>query len=90
MLRIIIAFCGALVVAACSNNYGDCDQERDWDLRIKACTAIIGKGGGAPQKLAAAFINRGVAYTKKGDYDSAIADFDKAMEFGPKIATVLL
>ncbi len=36
--------------------------------------------------LAAAYVNRGVAYLLKGDHDSAIADFIKAIELDPTYA----
>jgi tetratricopeptide (TPR) repeat protein len=37
-------------------------------------------------KFAAAYNNRGLAYTAKGDYDRSIADFDQAIRLDPKFA----
>src|ERR1700730_15843779 len=46
------------------------------DERIAACSKVI--RGNA--KATWAYINRGVAYARKGDYDKAIADETKAIE----------
>ena len=37
-------------------------------------------------KDAEAYINRGNAYSKKGQYDKAISDYSKAIEINPKYA----
>src|SRR5262245_24444395 len=37
-------------------------------------------------KLAVPYINRGNVYVAKGDYELAIADYTKALEFDPKSA----
>ena len=50
------------------------------DERIAACSKVI--RGNA--KATWAYINRGVAYEKKGDYDKAIADETKAIEINPR------
>lgn len=52
------------------------------DLVIKGCTAWI-ETGKAP---AAAYVQRGNAYTRNKDYDRAIADFNQAMQLDPKFA----
>jgi tetratricopeptide (TPR) repeat protein len=49
------------------------------DERIVACSKVI--RGNA--KATWAYINRGVAYARKGDYDKAIADETKAIEINP-------
>ncbi len=38
-------------------------------------------------KSASAYNNRGVAYKNKGEYDRAIADYDKAISLNPKYAS---
>jgi tetratricopeptide (TPR) repeat protein len=37
----------------------------------------------------AAFYNRALAYTDKGEYDHALADFGVVLQFNPKSALVL-
>jgi len=48
-----------------------------------------GAEGGAAGR-AEAYLNRGVAYAKKGDLDRAIADFTKAIELRPGLAKVYI
>jgi tetratricopeptide (TPR) repeat protein len=52
-----------------------CLDQKAGDVRIEACSRVIGT---TPQD-AAAYYNRGATYQQKGDLDSAIADFSKAI-----------
>jgi tetratricopeptide (TPR) repeat protein len=56
------------------------------DLQIKGCTAVIATGPIAGNNLAKAYYNRGIAYAGKGEYDSAIADYDQTIRLSPKNA----
>jgi len=49
------------------------------DARIGACTTFIQARPDSTAALAIAYNNRGNAYTAKGDYDSAISDFDQSI-----------
>jgi tetratricopeptide (TPR) repeat protein len=60
----------------------DCNQHRDQDLSMRACTALIGQD----PRNAMAYYNRGAAHGAKKDYDAAIADFTKAIEINPQFA----
>ena len=60
-------------------------QQIDWcglkgsptnDQQIDGCTAFIQSNWYIGDSLAAAFYNRGNAYSRKGQYDLAIRDFD--------------
>jgi tetratricopeptide (TPR) repeat protein len=57
------------------------------DVVIGGCTAEIQAGQDAPQKLATAFNNRGVAYRLKGEYDRALQDYEQAIRLNPNSAT---
>ena len=68
-----------------ARDYGSGDRlmtQHDWDKMIADMTAYIEKN---PQS-AAAYINRGAAYHKKGAFDEAIADYTKATELQPNFA----
>lgn len=58
-------------------------------LRIEGCTATIRSGRQSGENLSWAFYNRGIAYTKKAQYDRAIADFDEALKLDPDSAVAL-
>ncbi|MGH6977268.1 MAG: tetratricopeptide repeat protein, partial [Stellaceae bacterium] len=53
------------------------------DLKIGACTAIIQARGESDKNRNAAFYNRGTAFSAKGQYDRAIADFSQALKLDP-------
>jgi tetratricopeptide (TPR) repeat protein len=64
-------------------------QQEDWcwgsrvvtaDQTISGCTAVINSGKYTGQNLTLAVWIRGKAYTKKGQYDRAIQDYDLAIK----------
>jgi tetratricopeptide (TPR) repeat protein len=59
--------------------------------RIEGCTALIeGAGGGmSPYKLAEVYGMRALAYSVKGDYATAIKDYDVAITLRPDYAVAL-
>ncbi len=58
------------------------------DIRIVACTRNIQSGRFTGPNLAVAFMNRGLAYKKKGQWDRAIADYSAAIRLKPGDAQV--
>jgi tetratricopeptide (TPR) repeat protein len=64
----------------------DCNQQEDANRRIKGCSQFIIEQSADKEGLAAAYINRGNAYQSKGEYDRAIADYNKVIELNPKRA----
>jgi tetratricopeptide (TPR) repeat protein len=83
MLRSVMA--AGLVLAssaALADSRSDCLDNKDHDLRIKGCSAIIQHN----PKDVVAYHNRGDAYGLKGDFDHAIADYTKAIEINPDYA----
>src|SRR5262245_15177418 len=83
MLR-VFAIAGLLLLStsAWGDSKSDCLDNKNHDLRIKGCTAIIKLN----PKDAIAYHNRGEAFSHKGDVDRAIADYNKAIEFNPNYA----
>jgi tetratricopeptide (TPR) repeat protein len=54
--------------------------------RIAACTALIAAAKDAPQDVATALVNRGIAYYYVNKMPLAFADFDRAIALDPKNA----
>src|SRR5450631_2966463 len=59
------------------------------DEVLKACTAAIESGLLSETNRRAAFNDRGIAHRNKDDFDSAIADFNMALEINPNDDKVL-
>jgi tetratricopeptide (TPR) repeat protein len=57
----------------------DCRQNRDADLRVRACSALIGRNA----RSGWAYANRAAGYFMQGDDDRAIADCNKALQLNP-------
>jgi len=66
-------------LSECSNTF-----DHPPDHRIHVCTQLIeGAKDLSIRERAAAYYSRGVAYTEKGDFGSAIADHNKYVELNP-------
>jgi len=88
-MRLILILVALIVIAipalaeTRSENVDGCNlvsgDPGDLDKQIKACTALIESGRETQNDLASAYSNRGQAYGRKGLYNSAIADFNKAL-----------
>lgn len=68
-----------------NENLRRCD-EGDADASIGGCTALIQSGQESNQNLSIQHYNRGWAYSKKGNYDRAIQDYDEAIRLNPSYA----
>jgi tetratricopeptide (TPR) repeat protein len=66
----------------------DCFSENK-DLWIPGCTALIQRPGIEPEQLSSAFAMRALGYSLKGQYDTAIADYDAAIRINPDFAVAL-
>src|SRR5262245_32748568 len=80
LLALILA--SLLPDSALADYWTDCAQGNDQDLRIAACTRVLYNDQATRERRSKAFYNRGVAHYKKGDDDSAIADYSGAIELG--------
>jgi tetratricopeptide (TPR) repeat protein len=85
-MRVLVAMAAAifamLSAAALADDKSDCLNDKDRELQIKACSAIIQRDA----KDVIAYYKRGVAYQFKGDLDRAIADYNKTIELRPNHA----
>lgn len=78
-----IALCAALLVpvaGARADTVADCNQLEDFDLAIKACSAIVKAPGKFKHgAVAQAYSNRGFAYAERKQFRKAIADYTKSL-----------
>src|SRR5262245_25508162 len=76
ILAITLLALGTVAVAD-TDDIGLCERASSPpDEAIPACTRLLGKG---PPNPGAIHNNRGNAWYRKGDFDSAIADYDAAI-----------
>jgi tetratricopeptide (TPR) repeat protein len=62
----------------------DCsDAQADPDRIVASCSSILDSSGLPPAGQIRALTNRGLAQTRKGAFDDAIADFDNALRIDP-------
>jgi lipoprotein NlpI len=76
----------ALLASACRRDTVDtknCTQQPNGDAVLESCSRAIASGRLSSSKLATALYNRGIAYQDRGDFDRAIADFDRVVELRP-------
>ena len=74
---------------ASARDIAACAQVKDHDAAIAGCSSVIGDLKQKPKSRAAAYYNRGNAYTAKGEQLPAIADYDEAIKLDPKGAPAL-
>ena len=77
--------CGVAAAQSPTQLWQRC-RDDDSDHLIRACTTIIRSGRETPDGLSRAFFNRGRAWSDKGDFARAIADFDQAIRLDPAYA----
>ncbi len=56
---------------------------------IQACTDLIESGGETIKNLAIAHSNRGISYSDRGEFDRAIADYERALQLNPDLAPAM-
>lgn len=73
------------------NNAERCEKNvnRNPDLALSACTALIASGQLSGDDLVKVLNNRGLAYSNKAGYDQAIQDFDRALTLSPDTVEAL-
>jgi tetratricopeptide (TPR) repeat protein len=76
----VIGFSLSAASAATHDDAASACADRDPDIAIIACSALIDSGGEAPGELSRDLNNRGGAYSAKGDYDLAITDLDQSIK----------
>jgi tetratricopeptide (TPR) repeat protein len=83
----VFALCCLVFAApAAADDWNDCVQTADPEVRIESCSAIVARENETPGNRAYACLNRCHAYLNKGEHDRAIADFGRVLELNPKYA----
>jgi tetratricopeptide (TPR) repeat protein len=67
-----------------------CFQDGVGSNKIAGCSTVIVARREAPANIAAAYVNRGSAYSDMGNDDRAIEDFDQALRMVPGLAPAFL
>lgn len=82
---------GLVLALAVSPAWAQTQEQIDWcngstatdDQTIEGCTALIQSGHETPANQALAYNYRAFSYVVKGQYDLAVADYNKAIALKP-------
>ena len=81
-LACFLLVCGAGPASA--DALADCNQGRNAELRLRACSQIIAGASYSPEQKAVAYRNRGNTRADAGANSQALADFNEAIRLQPK------
>lgn len=76
---VVVLFSFYLSPVAQAGMEGDCLQQRDFDLKVAGCTAMIDSGQYSGMALAIAYKHRAHAYARLDKPRQAIRDYDEAL-----------
>ena len=83
---LLLVFSAISASAADKSVWDKCNQTRNRDASIAACTQVVQAPGETASDRAIAYSIRGGAYQAEGDSNRAIEDFTKAIEINPQDA----
>ena len=84
----LILLAGPAGAQSRNQNWALCEAG-DPNRGITACTALIESGSETISNLAIAHSNRGITYSDKGEFDQAIADYERALQLKPNLTSAL-
>ena len=79
-IALLLACAALAALPVRANDIADCDDVKDADRTIAACTALIQRN----PSDSIAYYNRSAAYLRKGQRDQAIADFRSVVAIEPE------
>ena len=88
ILIVLLALLGLSTGLRAEEALHDCDSPES-ERRIRACTELIENPATPPGRLATAYANRALSYSLRGQYDTAIRDYDQAIRLFPDFAVAL-
>ncbi len=94
-MRLLFATAFFLVLLAPSASAQTRDQNWAWCEEgdpargVQACTDLIKSNRETIKNLAIAHCNRGITYSEKGEFDRAIADYERALQLNPNLAPAM-
>ena len=87
-ILVVLALAAGLAGPARADAATDCFSE-DIERRIEGCTALIEQRDESVADLSLAYAMRALAFSLKGNYDTAIRDYDVAISMKPDFAVAL-
>jgi hypothetical protein len=85
---VVVAGCAGLSQQTLASDTDGCYSD-NYELRILNCTTIIESGKLNDVQLGQALASRGLGYSLKGAYESAIRDYDRSLKLLPNQSTAL-
>jgi len=72
--------------AQLSPQWGTCTGKAgvDWEEQVKSCTVLIESPFETTDHRVLGYIRRGIAYNNQGKFDSALTDYEEAINLNPK------
>lgn len=87
VLFFIVAFTVSFPQFVKAGDVSGCNQTKNAKLAITSCGEIISSGNFIGKSLAAAYLNRGMAYDDLNELDHALKDFKIAVIIDPNLGT---
>jgi tetratricopeptide (TPR) repeat protein len=85
---IVVMMLGATAPPAFTDDIDDCERAAGGPQAITACTRVIDNPKAPGEARAVAYNNRGNAYSRSGDTDRALSDYDAAIKLDPTSSSV--
>ena len=73
-----------LPCAASADDWQDCNAFPVLERVLAGCSAVIAQGTRPPQDVAKAYVNRSIAYTRRGLLDQSLEDAESALKVDPE------
>ena len=72
-----------LPCAASADDWQDCNAFAVLERVLAGCSTVIAQGTRPPQDMAKAYVNRSIAYTRRGLLDQSLDDAESAIKVDP-------